>query len=326
MNASDVLNRLTSHKRSQAPLMELLRLEQPSLSSKLHSCGSWMQLREWLESGESRIKQAFFCKEFLACRSCAARRAAKLTTAYASKVEHVTAGRSLIPAMVTLTVRNGADLGERLSHLKQSWARMTAAKRRSMSNGRHAPIEWCKVEGSIRAIEVTNKGKGWHPHAHVFVLLNSYIDQKRLSAEWERFTGDSKVVGVTACKGGILPGLIEVLKYASKITDMTPAQVLNVWRTAKGSRFVDPQGILRGVEEPDIDTDDMEGLQGPYRDYIAMWLYGEKRYALQSAPTGYVIDRPNKPSLQFAPSEKVKQKVFHVEHGKTAGLGEPIPQ
>jgi hypothetical protein len=197
-----------------------------------------------------------------------------MVAAYAEKVDTVTAGEgsSLIPAMVTLTIKNGQDLSERLAHLKLSWKNMIGAARKGKSSsGRHEVVEWNKVVGSIRSIEVTKSESGWHPHIHAFVLLSDYIDQRALSAEWERFTGDSMIVGVTKCKGGVVPGLIETLKYCSKLTELSNADILHVWRSAKGSRFTDPQGILRGVPEPEIDQDDATGLTGAYRDFYAIW-------------------------------------------------------
>ena len=217
-----------------------------------------------------------------------------MVAAYAEKVEAVTASQpDLIPAMITLTIKNGDDLAERLQHLKDAWKRMQEAKRKGKSSSsRHFPIEWNKVLGSIRAIEVTRKASGWHPHIHVFALLGSYIDQAALSEEWRNFTGDSFVVGVTKCKGGIVPGLIECLKYASKLTELSPADVVHVWRTAKGSRFTDPQGILRGVPEPEIRHDDDQGLDGPYRDFLALWCRSKAGYDLRELSTDTPLPTP----------------------------------
>jgi hypothetical protein len=84
---------------------------------------------------------------------------------------------------------------------------------------------------------------------------------------------------------------------------MTPENALEVYRTAKGSRFTDPQGCLRGVPEPDIDFDDLEGegLDGPYRDFIARWLWGDDAYRLTPADSVLEILRPNaKPGERYA--------------------------
>lgn len=265
-------------------MVRLLLREEPDVGELVRDCGSWLHLREWIQSGETRLRNANFCQKFLLCRSCAARRAGKLVAAYSAKVDAVTASAAnLVPAMVTLTVKNGDDLGERLGHLKKSWSAMIAAARKGKSkSSTNARVEWNKVRGSVRAIEVTRKASGWHPHIHVFVLLEDYIDQPTLSAEWQRFTGDSFVVGVTKCKNGIVPGLIETLKYCSKLTELEPADILHVWRVAKGSRFTDPQGCLRGVPEPEIRQDDCEGLEGVYRDFIASWCCRKEGYRLRA--------------------------------------------
>lgn len=267
--------------------MDLLKREEPDVGDLVEACGSWLHIREWITSSETRLRNANFCQKFLLCRSCAARRAGKMVAAYSEKVTAVTASQpDLIPAMITLTVKNGEDLAERLKHLKTSWSSMMAAARKGKAGKeRHNRIEWNKVLGSIRAIEVTRKPTGWHPHIHVFALLDAYIDQPALSEEWHKITGDSFVVGVTKCKGGIVPGLIETLKYCSKLTELSPSDIIHVWRTARGSRFTDPQGILRGVPEPDIRQDDSEGLTGPYRDFFALWSRFKAGYDLRPIET-----------------------------------------
>lgn len=202
----------------------------------------------------------------------------------------------LIPVMITLTIKNGFDLGERILHLKEAWRKMIGQARKAKSGtSRHEKIEWNKVQGSLRAIEVTlNQKTGWHPHAHVFALVDEFVDQAKLSQEWERFTGDSFIVGITQCKNGILPGLIEVVKYSTKFSDMNPDEVWTVFKTAAGSRFFDPQGILRGVPEPDIDDDDTEGLTGPWRDFLALWNWGRDGFQLSDMPKD--DDLPKRPS------------------------------
>lgn len=313
MNTSDVVNRLTHHRNRQGPFLDYLDHADPQLSSRLAGCGSWLHIREWEISGESRLRNANFCKQFLICPSCAARRAGKLVSAYANKVDVVQdMNPKLIPIMITLTIKNGPDLAERIRHLKDSWGRMVSAARKGKSGTeRHNQIEWNKVLGSIRAIEVTrNKSAGeWHPHIHVFALVTEYISHFHLSAEWERFTGDSKIVDVRKCKGGIVPGLIEVLKYVSKPTELAPAELLHLYQTAKGSRFTDPQGLLRGVPEPTLETDDDEGLHGPYRDFILMWAgwgyqmqaVGHRLEILRPGDSGYGAPRELVPVLPGDP-------------------------
>jgi hypothetical protein len=294
MNASDVLNRLTFHKLRQGPFLDYLEKVDGKLASQVAGCGSWLHVREWELSGESRLRNANFCKRFLICPCCAARRAAKLVTAYAAKVAVIQdMNPGLIPCMITLTIKNGPNLRERLVHLRASWSRMVAANRKGkLGKERHAAIEWNKVAGSIKAIEAKiGKGSGlWHPHIHAFALVTEDISKFHLSAEWERFTGDSIIVHISPCDKGIVPGLIEVLKYVSKPSELSPELLFELYESAKGSRFVDPQGCLRGVPEPCIDSDDDDGLHGPFRDFIALWSRGS--YSLQSVGHRLDILRP----------------------------------
>lgn len=290
MNASTILNEITLARRSQAEANRYFLARDEKIGQKLRDCGSWLHMREWIESGESRLVNANFCKKFLLCKSCARRRAGKLILAYAPKVESVMqAGGPFIPAMVTLTIKNGENLAERMAHFKASWKSMIAKRRRGASSKCHdGLIEWNKVAGSLRSIEVTNKGNGWHVHAHVFVLLTEYIDQSKLSEEWHQITGDSFVVGVTMCRDGVVPGLVETVKYAVKFSDMEPGQLWDVFKVAQGNRFFDAQGALRGVSEPEIDQDDTEGLTGPFRDFLALWMWGREGYSI----TPYENDAP----------------------------------
>lgn len=283
MQINEILNQITKSKRSQGALVNYAIAQDQIIGNRVGTCGSWLHLRQFTEVEESRIMNANFCRKFLLCQSCAVRRSAKMNAAYLEKVTHVqTTFPKLIPAMITLTIKNGSDLKERINHLKKSWSRMLAAKRKGASESSRNPlIEWNKLHGSIRAMEITiSKNGEWHPHLHVFCLLESYVNHKRLSEEWEAFTGDSKIVDVRKCKDGVKAGLVEVLKYATKFSDLTPAETWHVHESCRGSRLIDPQGCLRGVQIPDIESDDLIGCYGSYIDFIASWLWTEKKYKL----------------------------------------------
>ena len=60
--------------------------------------------------------------------------------------------------------------------------------------------ELCKAHGIVYAVEITNKGRGWHPHIHMVALVDDWIDGKKLSQQWEAITGDSKIVDVRRLK------------------------------------------------------------------------------------------------------------------------------
>jgi hypothetical protein len=307
MNTSELVNRLTYHRTRQGPFLDYLDKVDGKLSSQVAGCGSWLHVREWELSGQSRLRNANFCKRFLVCTCCAARRAAKLNQAYTNRIEVLRdMYPGMIPAMITLTLLNGPDLPERILKMKFALKSMFAAARKvkSSKSTNKEPLEWNKVLGSVRSTEIKiGKRSGlWHVHVHIFVLLTEYINPFHLSAEWERFTGDSKIVDVRKCKNGIREGLEEVLKYVSKPSDLKPEQLYHLYEAAKGSRFVDPGGLLRGVPEPCIDNDDDEGLHGPYRDFILLWSgWG---YQMQSVGHRLEILKPGDPGYG-APRELI---------------------
>jgi hypothetical protein len=116
------------------------------------------------------------------------------------------------------------------------------------------------------------------------VLLRRYIDQAELSREWGEFTEGSTVVDVRKCHNGIVPGLLEVIKYAVKFGDLTDPQLWEVYQHCAGKRSIDASGILRGVIVGALDEDDTTALSGAFRDWIAAWLFSEQRYHVEEAP------------------------------------------
>lgn len=56
-----------------------------------------------------------------------------------------------------------------------------------------------RIERGIMVIECTEKGNGFHYHFHI-LYDGSYIPQQVIAKEWERITGDSKVVDIRSVK------------------------------------------------------------------------------------------------------------------------------
>lgn len=214
--------------------------------------------------------------------------------------------------MITFGPRNGDDLAVQIELLKDILKRMKAAARKAKSKtGVHqgnALIEWNKVAGCLTALEVTNKGKGWHVHCHTFALLSAYIDREALSEELGRFSGGScSIVDVRACKNGIIAGMCEVVKYALKPGELTNEQTLHVFEQFKGTRMINPAGLLRGVLEGDIDEDDLPDLDGPTRDMIACWLWSSEKFHLRELPPEEILthEEERRLSIQIAENQPI---------------------
>jgi hypothetical protein len=238
--------------------------------ASLGCCAEYLVFRNYFTQDKVRLHAARFCKNHLLCPMCAIRRGAKMLGAYLEKYEAVIADApSLRPFLVTVTVKNGEDLDERVSHLRRSMLRMSQMRRDHVSNpqkNRH--VEFARSHGGFHSIEVTNRGKGWHPHAHMIWLCESVPDQDKLSQEWHAITGDSFVVDVRPLHDPV-EGFLEVCKYALKFSDLSLADNFHAYTVMHGRRLIDAHGIMRGVEIPenllDEPLDDLPYVELFYR-------------------------------------------------------------
>ena len=176
---------------------------------------------------------------------------------------------------MTLTVKNGDDLKERFNHLKNSFQTLQTARRKWLKRG-NGHNELCKAHGIVFAYEITNKGKGWHPHLHMILLVDDWIDIDKLSNEWLAITGDSHVVDVRRVKPtktnndeisvksekkeDYSDGFMEVFKYAMKFSELTHYQIWEAHETlsptGRLTRLQGSIGLFRGVKVPENMTDD----------------------------------------------------------------------
>mgnify|MGYP003386269345 CR=1 FL=1 len=225
------------------------------MSSKLSNCANYLVFRHYFRIDEVRLHAAQFCKKHLLCPMCAIRRGAKMLKAYLDKYEQVFQKFPILtPYLVTLTVKNGDDLSERMQHLRASMRKMTQQRRDALKG--QLFIEFAKSAGGFHSIEVTNRGNGWHPHVHMIWLCEVPPNQDLLSREWESLTGDSFVVDVRPLHDPV-EGFLEVCKYALKFSDLSLADNYHAYEVMSGMRLIDAHGILRGVQIPDSLLDDI---------------------------------------------------------------------
>lgn len=254
---------------------------------RLAQCGDYLLFRHYLQQDAVRLHAAQFCRYHLLCPLCAIRRGAKALEAYLPRYEVIKASEPLLrPLLVTFTVKDGANLGERFRHLRGSLQRLN--RRRGRQRGVSC---WEPVAGAVWSYEV-KRGKGsglWHPHAHAFVLAESGIDQAELRREWQQITGDSFMVDVRPIVGEIADGFCEVFKYALKFSDMELADTVAAASVLRGERLISSCGVFRGVEIPDELED--EPLEGPYVEMLYRYLAG-RGYALAGSGTGERKARP----------------------------------
>ena len=222
---------------------------------KLRHCADYLLFRHYYTVDTVRLHAACFCKKHLLCPVCAIRRGSKMLSAYLARYQAVAADRPLlVPYLVTLTIKNGDDLAERLRHLRKAMRALFQA-RRHYRQGLAPHTEFCRSEAGFHSIEVTNQGKGWHPHVHMVWLCSSPPDAEVLAAEWLRITGDSHIVDVRPISDPVT-GFLEVCKYAVKFSGLALPDLWHAYRVLSRQRLIDSHGLFRGVVIPESLTDE----------------------------------------------------------------------
>ena len=269
------IDRYSNAKRSALEVVDYIDTlpDQQRIAGLVRNCGEYLVFRHYFTVDQVRLHGASLCKKHLLCPLCAIRRGAKALKAYLDRWEHIKAKKThLRPFLVTLTVKDGEDLSERMKHLKNGQRELWMRKHR----GRGSVLDG--VEGAVWSYEVKRGGGSglWHPHLHMIALAENQPDARALSAEWHEITGDSFIVDVRPIEqADPVAGFIEVFKYAVKFSEQPPADTWHCFETLARKRLLGSAGCFRGVEVPESLLDDPEGLEGlPYAVLFYRYLRG----------------------------------------------------
>jgi hypothetical protein len=145
--------------------------------------------------------------------------------------------------------------------------------------------EFCKINGAMYSYENTynEQTKEWHPHLHMFALLDDWIDQEELSQYWHSITGDSMIVDIRKVKKekglGYSKAAAEVCKYALKFGDLSVENTWEAFKVLKGKRLSGAFGSLYGVKIPENLADDMPDEKDlPYLEMLYKFVFGKQSY------------------------------------------------
>ena len=254
-------------------------------AQKLQGCGNFLLFKNYYTIDQTKLAKFHVCNQHLLCPFCAGIRASKAIQKYSERVDEVLKqNRKLKVALLTLTVKNGHDLQERSSHLITSLRTLIKRRQDYKKKGRGFN-EFCKIDGAMYSYENTyNEQTGeWHPHVHMLVLLNDWIDQEQLSETWHEITGDSFVVDVRIVKKskefGYAKAAAEVCKYALKFGDLTVEKTWEAFKILKGKRLSGAFGSLYGVKIPENLADELPDDQDlPYLEMLYKFVFGKHSY------------------------------------------------
>ena len=290
-------------KQRQISGLEMEAQDVNRLLARVEGCGSRLVYRSWERSGNRTLHAADFCNEHKLCVMCARGRAMKLVRKVLGRsLVLLGENRDWIPTMLTLTIKNGPDVGERIRHIFESLKKANQ-RRKDARKGKRSSTEFGKIQAAMFALEV-KRGRNsglFHPHLHAVVLREKkdFVDLPKLSQEWNEITKDSRNVDwrlmesaremlkgatLSEVEDRLVKDLCEVFKYSLKFGEMEPADVLTVHRKTKGKHFRRMWGEYRGIKEPELGPDDESREFG--RFFERWYQYVDQHYRLYDVQQG----------------------------------------
>lgn len=324
------------------PMGDLMAKRFIHFANTLSGCANYLLFKHYYTLDKYKLAGLKTCKKHMLCPFCSAIRASKQATAYHDKMVHILKENpNLKPVFLTLTVKNGDDLKERFNHLKDSFKTLQTARRKWLKRG-NGHNELCKAHGIVFAYEITNNGKGWHPHLHMILLVDDWIDRDKLSDQWLAITGDSYIVDVRRVKPSKVEtdaidvaknkedyseGFMEVFKYAMKFTELTHYQIWiaheTLSPTGRLTRLQGSIGLFRGVEVPETMTDDVIADDAPFMLILYHFLKGSG-YSIQfmrDVPLGEVsIDNLGDALSEYNESGEVLPSYIVITNSETGEI------
>ncbi len=244
---------------------------------KLFDCGSYLIFRNYITSKRSRMIGSCSCKNHLLCPFCASRRGVKHSSIYKEKIEHLKAesNQNYDLVFMTFTVKNGENLHERFTHLRNSMRHILKDRNNQQNfKGTHK-TEMAKLIGGVFAYEF-KRGSGsqdWHPHIHMLALIpkTSKIDISLLKQEWLEITTDSSVINIKYADDN---AYLEVFAYALKFSEMENIDRWDAFNQLRKERLISSFGELRGIQLPEDENDDPLDTDEPFYDTLYRWCLG----------------------------------------------------
>lgn len=244
----------------------------PELAHKTAVCATWLQYGV-LADGTRKLQAGNFCNLRL-CPMCIGRRAKRTAFKLSRVLDVVESGQGAVFLFLTLTIRNvsGAELGSSLGQLTAGWNKLTKHRQFERSIG-----------GWFRAIEITRKTKGYHPHIHAILAVEPeyfargselYISHGQWLRRWQKALGveyePSVRIQVAKAKGEVNGGraaALEAAKYTVKDQDYIDprlgprkaAVIVRDYTNALHRRRLTAYGGWLKDAARELDADDLEG-------------------------------------------------------------------
>ena len=239
--------------------------QQVRVAHAMATCANVVVWRRCAAGHVGGVRKAYFChRRFCAiCERRSAMQRAHKVYQVVAQLLGVDDGRPAVGMaglyLVSLTLRNVWTAGGMFDSLWLPWRKMR--KRRP----------WSDVLGGMWAFEVTEKGRGLHPHLHLLVMVDAVPWSPELAGErdwvpvrlgalvreWLSVVGDkAEVYGQDIRPVLDMGGVLEIAKYVAKSSDLSADRIREVEAVLRGRRVRGTFGVLRGVKLDDVADED----------------------------------------------------------------------
>lgn len=293
----DNLSKCLDVRQSDAKLNRLVAAvldarDCPEDAQKLCTCGSYLLFRAWLLTGNVRLREAIFCKLNRACQGCGRIRAAMIADVYAGKTLELLrrsrepGERSLVPAMVTVTVPPASSYADQLACLLGGLKSIHELRRNSRKAGRKFS-EWANITHLAMSVESkrsSSSPENWHLHAHGMALIPQALNLDKIQEDWSAITGAKHRPDVRLLSSGktllksprafeseaframLWKDSKEVFKYSTKFGGMVPEDIAEAHLNSRRRRLLFGWDGYHGCKVPE-DLSDLGTDAGPWFDY-----------------------------------------------------------
>lgn len=256
------------------------------LLEKLEKCGRSMNLHctncGRIHPTETRCNLKW-------CPVCARKRATRLSLKY-KKASALMAW----PMHITLTRTNLSTIS----------AEQIGALKKGFKDLRRQSAWTTNVLGGVKAVELTNTGKGWHPHLHVLCDCRWLSNQVREPMKWDSRTTKARLcreaseelqqawsrcigqlmssIKVRRCDGAT--AVSEVLKYAVKPGDLvtSPDPIAEAIRAISAGRLVSAFGTLYNMRK-ELKEEEKPSMPCPSCGVAKAWMPEDQVSAIMGA-------------------------------------------
>lgn len=286
--SKDKTSTLLLHLEKHAP-----RIVKPTVQEAVNSCGSWLEFRHYLQSDKTKLHNANFCKQDKLCPACAMRRASKQV----QKVhQYLQANPDLLKKhwyYIVLPVQHTKeeDFSTVYNRLRSALDKLKKNLQNKRIGQKNKKSFFTQFEGVLYSIEVTKTKNGWNIHANLMALSSSKIEgiykkgktyvHDGIMQDWAKYTDNNSYVHSIneldmSTDETLIKNLLEVFKYSLKFQDLSPDDLIEVYKSTYRKRLLGGFGSLYGLKI-DVQFQD-EAIDEEYLEIIYRYNYNCRNY------------------------------------------------